>query len=67
MRSGYLTLNETRKVVFLLSNDPLVLERPLVGVWVTGTGTDWKDNAHKHPFLWASALRYLLRWDYTGG
>lgn len=61
MRSGYLTLNETRKVVLLLANDPLALERPLVGVWVTGVGSTWKGQANKHPFLWATVVRYLLR------
>ena len=34
MHFGYLTMDRSRKVVPLLEQDPLALQRPLVGVWV---------------------------------
>ena len=34
MHFGYLTMDRSRKVVPLLEQDPLALQRPLVGVWI---------------------------------
>lgn len=58
---GYLTLNDTRKAVVLLPSDPLVHERPLVGVWVANVPGEWAEEGHKHPFVWAAILHYSLR------
>lgn len=51
---GYVTLNETRKVVLLSIVDPLVFQRPIVGVWVAGV-----KNANDSNVLWSVVLAYL--------
>ena len=39
---GYVTLNQTRKIIPLLENDPIVSLTPLVGVWTAFN--DWNDT-----------------------
>ena len=39
---GYVTLNQTRKIIPLLENDPIVSLAPLVGVWTAFN--DWNDT-----------------------
>ena len=39
---GYVTLNQTRKIIPLLENDPIVSLVPLVGVWTAFN--DWNDT-----------------------
>ena len=39
---GYFTLNQTRKIIPLLENDPIVSLVPLVGVWTAFN--DWNDT-----------------------
>ena len=39
---GYITLNQTRKIIPLLENDPIVSLTPLVGVWTAFN--DWNDT-----------------------
>ncbi len=56
---GYLTLNQTRKVVPLLSTDPALAMAPIVGVWTTLD--DSHDESYlKQPTLWAACTWYLL-------
>ncbi len=66
---GYLTLNQTRKVVFLSTHDSNVQLLPLVGVWVNlpasavacGAGTDVAVTARSavyHPLVWAACVRF---------
>ncbi|GMF25112.1 unnamed protein product [Phytophthora fragariaefolia] len=66
MRSGYLTLDRTRKAVPLLKVDPLVLQQPLVGVWVYGVQIDdaWDEEIARRqladPFLYFACIGYLM-------
>ncbi|ETN21138.1 hypothetical protein PPTG_01416 [Phytophthora nicotianae INRA-310] len=66
MRSGYLTLDRTRKAVPLLKVDPLVLQQPVVGVWVYGVQIDdaWdKETARRQladPFLYFACIGYVM-------
>jgi hypothetical protein len=65
---GYLTLNQTRKVVLLSESDVSLSSTPIVGVWVrlaTSTAEnahfydlDWKQLAH-HPYCWSACVRFL--------
>ncbi|KAG7393216.1 hypothetical protein PHYPSEUDO_011221 [Phytophthora pseudosyringae] len=65
MRSGYLTLDRTRKAVPLLKIDPLVLQQPLVGVWVYGVQIDdaWDEGTARrqlaNPFVYFACIGYL--------
>jgi len=61
---GYLTLNQTRKVVPLLATDPALAMAPIVGVWtVLDSDNDGLDSGNelylKHPFLWAACTWFL--------
>jgi hypothetical protein len=66
LRSGYLTLDRTRKAVPLLKVDPLVLQQPLVGVWVYGVQIDdaWDEETARRqladPFLYFACIGYLM-------
>ncbi|KAG1704097.1 hypothetical protein DVH05_006110 [Phytophthora capsici] len=66
LRSGYLTLDRTRKAVPLLKVDPLVLQQPLVGVWVYGVQIDdaWDEEAARRqladPLLYFACIGYLM-------
>ena len=73
--TGFLTLTETRKVVFLPSSSSssssssslFILPsqrappRPLVGVWVSGLEAGEEEEVGRHPFVWAAVLDYLLK------
>ncbi|XP_038650241.1 SCL-interrupting locus protein homolog [Scyliorhinus canicula] len=51
---GYLTMDQTRKLLLILESDPKVLTLPLVGMWLSGA-------THVHsPQVWACCLRYLF-------
>ncbi|CAI5719899.1 unnamed protein product [Peronospora destructor] len=66
LRSGYLTLDRTRKAVPLLKVDPLVLQQPLVGVWVYGVQIDdaWDEEIARRqladPLLYFACIGYLM-------
>lgn len=66
LRCGYLTLDRTRKAVPLLKVDPLVLQQPIVGIWVYGVpiDDDWDEEKAKRqladPFLYFSCIGYLM-------
>ncbi|XP_075411903.1 SCL-interrupting locus protein [Tenrec ecaudatus] len=51
---GYLTMDETRKLLLLLESDPKVSSLPLVGIWLSGI-------IHVYsPHTWACCLRYIF-------
>ncbi|GBG27558.1 SCL-interrupting locus protein-like [Hondaea fermentalgiana] len=64
---GFVTLNQTRKAVFLLEDDPMAYELPLVGIWLRSAAAsdlgrhqtaDWQTMLNG-PFLWSVCLRYI--------
>ncbi|KAI9912722.1 hypothetical protein PsorP6_005297 [Peronosclerospora sorghi] len=65
-QSGYLTLDRTRKAVPLLKVDPLVLQQPLVGIWVYGIHINdaWDEQVARqqlaHPLLYFACISYLM-------
>ncbi|CAG5121121.1 unnamed protein product [Candidula unifasciata] len=52
-KTGYLTMDSTRKVMLVLESDPKCVSLPIVGIWVSGV-----EFLH-HPFVWAACLRYI--------
>ncbi|KAK3265399.1 hypothetical protein CYMTET_25915 [Cymbomonas tetramitiformis] len=51
--SGYLTLDQARKLLPLMDTEPRAFDLPLVGIWVSGVS-----NVH-HPYVWAALQRFL--------
>ncbi|XP_044156738.1 SCL-interrupting locus protein [Bufo gargarizans] len=52
-KCGYLTMDQTRKLLLVLESDPKAYTLPLVGIWLSGI-------THIHsPQVWASCLRYM--------
>lgn len=51
---GYLTMDETRKLLLLLESDPKVCSLPLVGIWLSGIIHIYS------PQVWACCLRYMF-------
>ncbi|XP_010608563.1 SCL-interrupting locus protein isoform X2 [Fukomys damarensis] len=51
---GYLTMDETRKLLLLLESDPKVCSLPLVGIWLSGILYIYS------PQVWACCLRYMF-------
>ena len=58
---GYLTMNQTRKIVFVLENDESISRIPVVGVWVCihqhEDLASW-DDIMRHPFVWGACVRF---------
>ncbi|XP_054995485.1 SCL-interrupting locus protein [Sorex araneus] len=53
-KHGYLTMDETRKLLLLLESDPKVSSLPLVGIWLSGIIHIYS------PQVWACCLRYMF-------
>ncbi|KAM3668478.1 SCL-interrupting locus protein isoform 2-T2 [Ammospiza maritima maritima] len=53
-KCGYLTMEQTRKLLLLLESDPKAYALPLVGVWLSGVTHIYS------PQVWACCLRYLF-------
>ncbi|NXF02430.1 STIL protein, partial [Smithornis capensis] len=53
-KCGYLTMDQTRKLLLLLESDPKAYALPLVGVWLSGV------THICSPQIWACCLRYLF-------
>ncbi|XP_028902651.1 SCL-interrupting locus protein isoform X2 [Ornithorhynchus anatinus] len=53
-KCGFLTMDETRKLLLLLESDPKVYTLPLVGIWLAGITHVYS------PQVWACCLRYTL-------
>ncbi|XP_029474489.1 LOW QUALITY PROTEIN: SCL-interrupting locus protein [Rhinatrema bivittatum] len=53
-KCGYLTMDQTRKLLLVLESDPKAYSLPLVGIWLSGI-------THVHsPYVWACCLRYMF-------
>ncbi len=57
---GYLTMNQTRKLVPLLETDPSITMSPIVGVWVSLPDNDEVSSTIlSHPLAWGSCVRFM--------
>ena len=52
-RGGYLTMDESRRLLLLLDSDPKAPNFPVVGVWVGGA------SSVRDPAVWASCTQYV--------
>ncbi|XP_014675213.1 PREDICTED: SCL-interrupting locus protein-like, partial [Priapulus caudatus] len=52
-KTGYLTMDKTRKLILVLETDPKVASLPLIGIWVSGV------YEVQHVYIWMACLRYL--------
>ncbi|KAM6951127.1 SCL-interrupting locus protein homolog [Aplochiton taeniatus] len=53
-KQGFLTMDETRKLLLILESDPKAYTLPVVGVWLSGL------SHITNPVVWAWCLRFLL-------
>ncbi|XP_020663168.3 SCL-interrupting locus protein isoform X1 [Pogona vitticeps] len=51
---GYLTMDQTRKLLLVLESDPKAYTLPLIGIWLSGVSHIYS------PQVWAYCLRYLF-------
>ena len=52
LRTGFLTMDQTRRLVLLEETHQSVYEAPLVGIWASGV------KAPDDPFAWAACVRF---------
>ena len=60
---GYLTMNQTRKLVFLLENDLSISRIPIIGLWIC-LHPDMVENcsikdALYHPYCWGAFTKFI--------
>ncbi|CAL1534439.1 unnamed protein product [Lymnaea stagnalis] len=58
-KTGYLTMDHTRKLLLVLESDPKTSNLPVIGIWVSGV------EFVQHPFVWAACLRYIHNANLT--
>jgi hypothetical protein len=51
-KSGYMTMDSTRKLLLLLQTDPKAPNLPLVGIWLSGV------NSVTHPDVWSACTHF---------
>ncbi|CAD5114677.1 DgyrCDS3723 [Dimorphilus gyrociliatus] len=52
-QTGYLSMDQTRKVLLILESDPKVSKLPIVGIWISGVSNI------SDPFVWSCCTRYV--------
>ena len=60
-QAGYLTMDQSGRVLPLLPSDPLAYKYPIVGIWVTGIPESQGSKACPimHPLVWANCVQFL--------
>ncbi|XP_038048500.1 SCL-interrupting locus protein homolog isoform X1 [Patiria miniata] len=53
-KGGYITMDQTRKLLLLLESDPKAYTLPLIGIWLSGLSNICS------PYVWTSCLRYMF-------
>ena len=60
--NGFLTMDQSSRIVPLEFNDKMVMEYPIVGIWVKGipqTNASSKSFCIVHPLVWAACVQYI--------
>ena len=64
--TGYLTQDQSKRIVVLLPSDPNTAKYPMAGIWATGlpklvgpVSDKHRQFPFCHPLVWAAAVRYL--------
>ncbi|CAG9318402.1 unnamed protein product [Blepharisma stoltei] len=60
-QAGYLTLDQSGRALPLLDTDPLAMQYPIVGIWVTGIPESQSNRNAPiiHPLVWTSCIQYI--------
>ena len=60
-QAGYLTMDQSGRVLPLLPSDPLAYKYPIVGIWVAGIPESQNVKACPimHPLVWANCVQYI--------
>lgn len=60
-QAGYLTMDQSGRVLPLLPSDPLSYKYPIVGIWVTGIPESQNSKACPimHPLVWANCVQFI--------
>jgi SCL-interrupting locus protein N-terminus len=57
---GYLTMNQTRKLVPMTVSDPSVSLSPIVGIWTKIDTLDSNsEQVYSNPFVWGACIKYM--------
>ena len=60
--NGFLTMDQSSRIVPLEFSDKMVMEYPIVGIWVKGipqTNASSKSFCIVHPLVWAACVQYI--------
>lgn len=60
-QAGYLTMDQTGRVLPMLPSDPLAYKYPIVGIWVTNIPESQNIKACPimHPLVWANCVQFI--------
>ena len=63
LKMGYITMNQTRKLVVLQETDVSISQTPQVGIWIR-LNAQWCHNENEdilleHPYIWGACVRFL--------
>ncbi|XP_033115115.1 SCL-interrupting locus protein-like [Anneissia japonica] len=53
-KMGYMTMDQTRKLLLMIESDPKISTLPIVGLWLSGILSVYS------PHAWAACLRFML-------
>ncbi|OMJ86511.1 hypothetical protein SteCoe_12006 [Stentor coeruleus] len=60
-QEGYLTMDQTGRVLPMLPSDPLAYKYPIVGIWVSNIPESQNHKAYPimHPLVWANCIQFI--------
>jgi hypothetical protein len=64
---GYLTMDQSSRLVPLEPSDPMVLKYPIIGIWVKAipqTNSSCRSVSLVHPLVWAACIQFILNKDF---
>ena len=58
-QTGYLTMDQKKRVLPVQVSDPAAFKYPLIGVWAIAVPNENKAYPFTHPLVWAACVRYI--------